>query len=130
MSELTEATFGCNAYARKTNICRLALGSALHVHERHEAEEVSLKLPKREHCICEVSSQIDFHNQGAICQNVSCTRENMVESIDCAPAKPSPAKRRCFHMFKKAYHEKWPFATIEEKGGTSVKSEAHSTVGK
>ena len=52
----------------------------------------------------------------------------MAESLDRAPAKLSPAKRGCFQMFKKAYHEKWPFVTIEEEGGTSVNSEVRSTV--
>ena len=52
----------------------------------------------------------------------------MAESIDCAPAKPSAAKRRRVQTFKKAYHEKWPFLTIDEKGVTCVNSEVHSTV--
>ena len=41
--ELTEATFGRVAHARKTEICRLALRSALPMRKRHETEEVSLK---------------------------------------------------------------------------------------
>ena len=44
--ELTEANFGHNAHAQKTEICSFAPGSALHVHERHEAKKVSLKFPK------------------------------------------------------------------------------------
>ena len=66
---------------------------------------------------CEAASRID-RNQGAICENVSCTTESMAESIDCAPAKPSPAKRRRFQMLRKASHEKWPFITIDEEGDT------------
>ena len=37
--ELTEATFGCVALAQKIEICRFAPGSALHMHERHEAKK-------------------------------------------------------------------------------------------
>ena len=36
----------------------------------------------------------------------------MAKSIDHAPAKPSPAKRRGFQTFKKAYHEEWPSVTV------------------
>ena len=52
----------------------------------------------------------------------------MAKSIDRTLAKPSPAKRRCFQMFKKAYREKWPFITIDEKRDTFVNSEVRSTV--
>ena len=52
----------------------------------------------------------------------------MAESIDCAPAKPSPAKRRRFQMVKKAYHEKRPFVIVDEEGDTCVNSEVRSTV--
>ena len=52
----------------------------------------------------------------------------MAESIDRAAAKPSPAKRRCFQMFKEIHHEKWSFATIDEKGHMCVNSEVHSSV--
>ena len=52
----------------------------------------------------------------------------MAESIDHAPAKPSPVKRRHFQTLKKAYHEKWPFITTDEKGDTCMNSEVHSTV--
>ena len=52
----------------------------------------------------------------------------MAESIDGAPAKPSPAKRRHFQMFKKAYHEKWPYVTIDKEGDTCMKSKVRSTV--
>ena len=52
----------------------------------------------------------------------------MDESIDRAPAKPSPAKRRRFQMFKKAYHEKWPFVSVDEEGDTCVNSEVRSSV--
>ena len=52
----------------------------------------------------------------------------MAESIDHAPAKPSPAKRRRFQTFKKAHHEKWPFVTIDEEDETCVNSEVRSTV--
>ena len=38
----------------------------------------------------------------------------------------SPAKKRCFQMFSKAYHEKWPFVAIDEKDDTWVNSEVHS----
>ena len=52
----------------------------------------------------------------------------MAETVDQAPAKPSPAKRRGFQTFSKASHEKWPFVTIDEKGDTCVNSEVRSTV--
>ena len=52
----------------------------------------------------------------------------MGEVIDRAPAKPSPAKRRRFQMFKKVHHEKWSFTTVDEKGDTYVNSEVHSIV--
>ena len=52
----------------------------------------------------------------------------MAKSIDHAPAKPSPAKRRCFQTFKKVHHEKWPFAMVDEKGDTCVNSEVCSSV--
>ena len=37
---------------------------------------------------------------------VFCLKESMAEPIERAPAKPSPAKRRRFQMFKKVYREK------------------------
>ena len=104
--ELTEATFGCVVHARKTEICRFALGSVLQgwkTQSRISFPEVS----QREQCICEAASQIGHQNQGAICKNVSCTRQSVAESIDHAHAKPSPAKRRGIQTFKRAYHEKW-----------------------
>ena len=54
--------------------------------------------------------------------------ESVAESIDRTPSKPSPAKRRGFQMFKKVQHEKWSFATIDEKGDTCVNSEVRSSV--
>ena len=47
----------------------------------------------------------------------------MAESIDYAPAKPSPAKRRCFQTLKKASCEKWPSITVDENDDTCVNSE-------
>ena len=52
----------------------------------------------------------------------------MAEPIDHAPAKPSPAKRRCFQTFKTANNEKLPFVTVDEEGDTCVNSEVHVTV--
>ena len=52
----------------------------------------------------------------------------MAESIDRAPAKPSPVKMRCFKLFKNVHHEKWSFATIDEKGDTCMNSEVRSSV--
>ena len=52
----------------------------------------------------------------------------MTESIDRAPAKLSPAERRRFQTFKKAYHEKWPFVTVDKAGDTCMNSEVRSTV--
>ena len=54
--------------------------------------------------------------------------ESMVKSIDRAPAKSPPAKRRRFQMFMKASHEKWPFITIDEKGDTYLNSAVRSAV--
>ena len=75
----------------------------------------------------EAASRVD-RNQGAICENVSCTMENMAESFNRAPAKPSLAKRRRFQTLKKGHHEKWSIATVDEKGDTCVNSEVHSSV--
>ena len=86
------------------------------------------KVSRREYCIHEAASQIGLQNQGIICKNILYSRESMAESIDHAPAKPSPAKRRCFQMFKTASHEKWPFVTVDEKGDTCVNSEVPSVV--
>ena len=63
-----------------------------------------------------------------MCKNVACMMESMAESIDCAPAKLSPAKRRRFQTFKKEYHEKRSFTTVDEKGDTFVNSEVRSSV--
>ena len=52
----------------------------------------------------------------------------MAESVDRAPGKPSPAKRRRFQMFKKAYPEKWPFVTVNKEGDACMNSEVCSTV--
>ena len=39
--------------------------------------------------------------------------ESMAVSIDHAPTKPSPVKRKHFQMFKKVHHEEWSFTTID-----------------
>ena len=52
----------------------------------------------------------------------------MAETIDRASAKLSPVKRRFSKRVKKAYHEKWPFITINEEGDTCVNSEVGRTV--
>ena len=52
----------------------------------------------------------------------------MAESIDRAPAKPSPVKMRCFKLFKNVHHEKWSFATIDKNGDTCVNFEICSSV--
>ena len=83
---------------------------------------------RREHRIREAASQIDLRNQSTICKNVSCSREIMAESVDGVPAKPSPVKRRRFQTFKKAYHEKWPFITVDKEDDTCVNSEVCGTV--
>ena len=70
---------------------------------------------------CKAASRIDL-NRGAICKNVLCTMESMAESIDHAPVKPSPAKRRRFQMLKKVHHEKWSLATVDQKADTCVNS--------
>ena len=54
--------------------------------------------------------------------------ESIAESIDRASAKPSLVKRRLFQMFTKVHHEKWSFATIDEKVDTYVNSEVRSSV--
>ena len=76
---------------------------------------------------CEAASRIN-RNQGAICENVSCTWESRAESINRDTVKPSPAKRRRFPTFKKAYHEKWPLVTVDQKGDICVNSEVRSSV--
>ena len=52
----------------------------------------------------------------------------MGETIDRAPAKSSPAKRRHFQMFMKEYNEKWPVVTIDKEGDTCANSEVRSTL--
>ena len=52
----------------------------------------------------------------------------MGQPVDHKPATLSPTKRRHFQMFKRAYHEKWPLVTINEKGDTCTNSIVHSTV--
>ena len=76
---------------------------------------------------CEAASRIDW-NQGTICENISFTTESMAESIDRAPAKPSPANIRCFQKLKKVHHEKWSFAADDEKGDTCTNYEVRSSV--
>ena len=73
----------------------------------------------------EAASEIDW-NQGAICENVSCTTESMAKSIDCSAAKPSAAKG--FQTFKKVHREKWSLTTVDEKGDTCVNSEVRGSV--
>ena len=63
MPELSEATFGCGVHALKTEICRFALGSAQHVRERHEVTKNISKVSRKDHCIHEAASGIDFQNQ-------------------------------------------------------------------
>ena len=77
---------------------------------------------------CEAASWIDLQNQGTKWKNISCTRESMGQPVDHKPATLSPTKRRHFQMFKRAYHEKWPLVTINEKGDTCTNSIVHSTV--
>ena len=48
----------------------------------------------------------------------------MAESVDRTPAKQSPAKMRHFQTFKEAYHENWPFVTVD----TWVNSDVCNTV--
>ena len=79
------------------------------------------EVSRKEYCICIAASRIGCRNQSAICKNVSCSRESMTESIDHAPAKLSPAKRRCFQMFDKPSH-------VGEKGDTCVNYEVPSAV--
>ena len=86
------------------------------------------KIFQREHRIHEAARWIDLQNQGTICKNVSCVRENMAESISCTPAKLSLAKRRHFQTLKKAYHKKWPFVTTDEKDDTCVKFKICSSI--
>ena len=108
--------------------CTCVKDRNMQICEGHEANKSFSKVSWREHCICEAASQIDLQNQSAICQNVLCLRESMAESIDHAPAKPSPVKRRRFQRFKKVYHERWPFVMIDEEGDTCANSEVCSTV--
>ena len=125
MPEFTKASFGRIAHVQKIEICRFALGSALHLHERQEAKKVF----QREHHICEAASRLDLRNQSANCKNVLCSRESVADSIDRTPAKLSPAKRRRIQMFKKKHTMRSGlFVTIDEKGDTCVNSEVHSTV--
>ena len=46
--EHTQNTVRRAMYGRKTEICTFVLGSALHMRERHEAEEFSMKFPEED----------------------------------------------------------------------------------
>ena len=113
--ELTEVTFGCIAHAWKTEIMQIYSW-------KHSACVKDMKQNKFLWSFCKAASWID-QNRGAICKNALCTLENMAKSIDRAPAKPSPAKRRHFQTFKKVHHK-----TVDEKGDTCVNSEVRSSV--
>ena len=82
----------------------------------------------RGHCIHKAASWIELQNHGAICWYVLCEKESMAGSADCAPAKPSPAKKRWFQKFMKEYLEKWSFITVDEKGDTCMNSEVRTAV--
>ena len=118
--ELTKFTFGRVAHAQKTEIMQIYSwkGSACEWKTRKKKFLWSFH---------EAVSRMDW-NQGAICENVSCMTESVAESIDRAPAKPFPAKRRCFQTFKKVHHKKWSFATVDEKGDNCMNSAVHSSV--
>ena len=97
---------------RNTQVCsRKYCAPAGKTQSRGSFSEVSW----REHYIHDTASWIDLWNQSTFCKNVLCVRKSMAESIDCATAKLSSEKRRHFQSFKKAYHEKWLFATVDEK---------------
>ena len=106
-------------------ICRFALRSALRTRKRRKAEKVSW----REHRIHKAASWIDLQNQGTIYKkNFSCAGGKhcwvfIAYLQNCLQQKGDVSK----HL-KKAYHEKWPFITLDEKGDTCVNSEVLSTV--
>ena len=150
----------CCACTKDRNTYRYVLWSALHVCERHEAEEICLKFHRGTSHLQSCEPNRAFLNQGAICKSAWREREGLADSTDCTPAKLSsliahllnwlywlhtcqtvstdctPAKLTlllahvpnwlyCLHtcqtvsyvkqtlqMFKKEYHEKWPFITI------------------
>ena len=52
----------------------------------------------------------------------------MAEPIDRTHAKRCLERSRSFQTFKKAYDEKWPLVTVDEKGDTCVNSKVCSTV--
>ena len=52
----------------------------------------------------------------------------VAEPIDRTRAKRCLERSRSFQTFKKAYHEKWPLVTVDEKGDTGMNSEVGSTV--
>ena len=113
MPELNEATLDVLRMPERQKYADL-LSDVLCVCAKEHRRSFS-QVSYREHHICEAASQIDLQNQGAICKNVSCSRESMVESIDHAPSEKD--------TFKKAYHEKWPFVTVDKKSDTCVNSE-------
>ena len=100
----------------------------MHAQKTQSRQSFSGVSRRREHCIREAASPIDLWNQGAISKNVSCARESKAESVDHAPAKPSPSKVRCIQTFKTEDYEKWPLVTVDEKGDTGMNSEVGSTV--
>ena len=84
------------------------------------------KVSQREHCICEAASRIGLQNQGAICENECFMCEGKHGWVYCLHTYKT--RRRCFQTFKKAYHEKLPFITVDEKGDTCMNSEVCNTV--
>ena len=115
MPELTEATFRRVAHARKIEICRFALERALRVRKRHKAKKVSPKFPGENIASTKFQAEYIFGIRGPFVK-MALFEGSMAESIDRAPVELSPAKRRHFQTFKKTYHEKWPFVTVDEEG--------------
>ena len=68
---------------------------------------------------CDGASRID-QNQGAICENVSCTTSRTCKTVF--------SEKETFQTFKKVHLEKRSFATIDEKGNTCMNSEVCSRV--
>ena len=77
---------------RNMQICSRKCSARARKSRSRSLSEVS----RGEHRIRGAASRIGLRNQSVICKNVSCLRESMAESIDRAPAKTSPAKRRRF----------------------------------
>ena len=87
------------------------------------------KFPEENIGVPKLQAESIFRIRAPFVKKTFCVwRKAWLECFDCTPAKLSPVTSRCFQMHKKAYDEKWPFTTTDEKGDACMHSEVRSTV--